>query len=195
VKAFEKNESPGVKIRERQDVAELLRGFCQACEVKTMSVKNCWLVLLVSAAAVMVVFGYGGVALAQAPTPAATPGFHNPPGWKPHVAYPFSHHLTREQEMRLRQGERKEEKALREHGGIFPQGRQPPPTAAYTPSPEMLQQMRAAEENSRKHLSVTVSPPHVDKHWGTANGRPPERYHRTAPPTPSSRGGRADRRA
>jgi hypothetical protein len=152
-----------------------------------MKLRSYWLPWALAA---IVVFGYGGAALAQAPTPAATPGFHNPPGWKPHVAYPFSHHLTREQETRRHELMREEQKALRRVGGDAERvGRIPPPTAAYTPSPEMLERMRKAEEYSRTHGTIVFVPPHPAKHSGTANGRPPERYHRTAPPTPSSRGG------
>ncbi len=115
-----------------------------------MSVKNCSLVLLASAA-LLVVPGYGGAAHAQAPAPSAT----NPAG------------------------------PLRE----APQGRQPPPSAAYTPSPEKQRELEREEEQSRKYGTTVFAPPHPPKHWGTANGRPPERYHRTAPPTPSSSGG------
>jgi hypothetical protein len=45
---------------------------------------------------------------------------------------------------------------------------------------------RKAEEYSRTHGYFTVEPPHPAMHW--PNGVPPKRYHRTAPPTPSSGG-------
>ncbi len=144
---------------------------------KTMkATKGCWLVLLASAAGA-VTLAYAGVALAQVPT--GTPGETNPPGWKPHVAYPFSHVTPGQWSRPGKPGPRIE----------FPQGRQPPPTAPITPSPKELRELRREEEQTRKYGHITVEPPHPAKHWGTANGRPPERYHRTAPPTPSPGGG------
>lgn len=141
-----------------------------------MKLRSYWLPWALAA---MVVFGYGGAALAQAPgnTPC---GAKSPPGkWKPCVSYPFRHHLTREQEMRLR------------HPKPGPPAAAPdlrlPPTVNVVPmSPEEL---RKSEEYSRTHGTTSFAPPHRNKYWGTANGRPPERYHRTTPPTPSSGGG------
>lgn len=111
-----------------------------------MKVRNYWLSWALAAT---VVFACAGVARAQVPTPAATPGFHNPPGWKPHVAYPFRHHHPYPASARETAGPPVE----------APQGRVPAPTAPSTPSPEMLKSMRKAEEHARKYGGITEAPP------------------------------------
>lgn len=173
-----------------------------------MKLRSYWLPWALAA---MVVFGYGGAARAQVPTPASTPGSTNPPGWKPHVARPFGPgHLTPGQEMRPRTGSggipvgstppsivpvspeqlqrAKEYSRKHIHVGVVPPDdwSKPQPVGATPPSiiPASPEQLRRAEEYSRKHGHTVFAPPHVDKRWGTSNGAPPEWYHRTAPPTP-----------
>ena len=142
--------------------------------------KSSWLAMAASAAA-LVVFAYGGATLAQGPS--STPcGAKSPPGkWTPCVSYPFRHHHPHHSAPAQEAGKPRGPAEI-------PQGRRLAPTAAYTPSPEEQRELQREEEQTRKYGHITVEPPHPAKHWGTANGRPPERYHRTAPPTPSPGG-------
>ncbi|HVA84155.1 MAG TPA: hypothetical protein VNF28_04585 [Candidatus Binataceae bacterium] len=113
-----------------------------------MKVKSRWLALAASAAT-LVVFAYGGAALAQVPT--GTPGETNPPGWKPHVSYPFRPgHLTPGEEMRLH----------KPGPGIeAPQGR-----TGFRAIPISPEDLRKEEEYTRTHGYITVEPPHPANH-------------------------------